>query len=89
MPSPFDVPPVQGVDPTDHDKILTRKTDTKEPFSALVFKIAADPFIGQLAYLRVYSGQIEVGDAVHNSTKSKKERKKMFRTVTWFGLPIK
>jgi len=74
LPSPFDVPPVQGVDPTDHDKILTRKTDTKEPFSALVFKIAADPFIGQLAYLRVYSGQIEVGDAVHNSTKSKKER---------------
>jgi elongation factor G len=74
LPSPLDVPPVQGVDPRSVDKVLSRKTDASEPFSGLVFKIASDPFVGQLAYLRVYSGSVKVGEAVLNATKGKRER---------------
>jgi elongation factor G len=73
LPSPLDVPPTIGLRPgTDHE--LVRTTDDKEPFSALVFKIAADPFVGKLAFFRVYSGTLKAGSYVLNSTKGKKER---------------
>ena len=73
LPSPVDIPPVQGVDPDD-DSIVHRKADDKEPFSALAFKIMTDPFVGQLTFLRVYSGVVNSGDTVLNSVKNKKER---------------
>ena len=59
LPSPVDIPPVQGVDPDD-DSVASRKADDKEPFSALAFKIMTDPFVGQLTFLRVYSGVVTV-----------------------------
>jgi elongation factor G len=74
MPSPLDIPPVEGVDPDDIDKKLLRHADRKEPFSALAFKIINDPFVGQLTFLRVYSGRLESGMAALNSTKGKRER---------------
>ena len=74
LPSPLDVPPIQGHDVRDHDKILTRKADFKEPFSALAFKIMNDPFVGTLVFFRVYSGTLEAGTQIYNSTKEKKER---------------
>ncbi len=73
LPSPVDIPPVQGIDP-DTDEPATRKADDKEPLSALAFKIMTDPFVGQLTFLRVYSGVINSGDTVLNSVKGKKER---------------
>lgn len=73
LPSPVDIPPVQGVDPDD-DSVASRKADDKEPFSALAFKIMTDPFVGQLTFLRVYSGVVNSGDTVLNSVKGKKER---------------
>ena len=73
LPSPVDIPPVQGVDPDD-DSTVHRKADDKEPFSALAFKIMTDPFVGQLTFLRVYSGVVNSGDTVLNSVKNKKER---------------
>ena len=73
LPSPVDIPPVQGVDPDD-DSVASRKADDKEPFSALVFKIMTDPFVGKLAYFRVYSGVMNSGSYVLNATKDKKER---------------
>ena len=73
LPSPLDVPPVVGKDVrTEEDIVRLPKDD--EPFSALVFKLAADPFVGKLAFFRVYSGSIRAGDAVLNSTKDEKER---------------
>ena len=74
MPSPVDIPPVEGTLPGDPDTKVIRKADDKEPFSALAFKIAADPFVGKLAFFRVYSGQISDGSYVYNSTKRKRER---------------
>lgn len=74
LPSPSDVPEVEGTDPRDEEKVLTRKPSADEPFSALAFKIAVHPFFGRLIYVRVYSGQIESGTQVLNSTKGKKER---------------
>jgi len=74
LPSPLDVPPVQGHDVKDAEVVLERKADAKEPFSALVSKIAVHPFFGRLTYIRVYSGALESGAAVINSTKGKKER---------------
>src|SRR6185369_8504362 len=68
LPSPVDIPPVQGLTP-DRSAGLTRKADDKEPFSALVFKIMTDPFVGQLAFFRVYSGRLDTGSYVYNSTK--------------------
>src|SRR5579871_116695 len=59
LPSPLDVPPVEGVDVDHPDKKLVRHSDDKEPFSALVFKIMTDPFVGQLAFIRVYSGRLD------------------------------
>jgi elongation factor G len=73
LPSPIDVPPTIGLRPGTHQE-LVRTTDDKEPFAALVFKIAADPFVGKLAFFRVYSGTLRAGSYVLNSTKGKKER---------------
>ena len=74
LPNPLDVPPMIGHDPRDEEKELTRKPSAEEPFSALAFKIAAHPFFGQLTFIRVYSGHVEAGAQVVNSTKGKKER---------------
>jgi elongation factor G len=73
LPSPLDVPPVIAEDPRTHAEVL-RTVDDSEPFSALAFKIAADPFVGKLAYFRVYSGSLKAGSYVLNATKGKKER---------------
>jgi elongation factor G len=74
LPNPLDVPPMIGHDPRDEEKELTRKPSSEEPFSALAFKIATHPFFGQLTFIRVYSGHVEAGAQVVNSTKGKKER---------------
>jgi elongation factor G len=73
LPSPVDIPPVQGWT-TDRSAAETRKADDKQPFSALVFKIMTDPFVGQLAFFRVYSGKLDTGSYVYNSTKQSRER---------------
>ena len=73
LPSPLDVPPVEGTDPKSKETI-TRKADNKEPFSALAFKIQTDPFVGKLTYFRVYSGTAEAGSYVYNATKGDRER---------------
>ncbi len=73
LPSPVDIPPVEGISVKTGEKIV-RKADDNEPFSALVFKIMTDPFVGKLAFFRVYSGHIKVGDTVYNSGKDRKER---------------
>ena len=74
LPSPRDVPPVAGHDLKDHDLIITRGADDKEPFCALVFKIMSDPYVGKLSYIRVYSGHAKTGDSLYNVTKENKER---------------
>ena len=73
LPSPLDIPDVQGIDP-DNEKTLTRRASDEDPFAALVFKIMTDPFVGQLAYFRVYSGHVESGSGVYNATKGRNER---------------
>ena len=73
LPSPLDVPAVQGIDPKT-DEELTRAASLDAPFSALVFKVMSDPFVGKLTYFRVYSGQISSGDRVLNTTNGKTER---------------
>ena len=73
LPSPVDIPPVQGWT-TDRSAVLSRKAEDKEPFSALVFKIMTDPFVGQLAFFRVYSGKLDTGSHVYNTTKQARER---------------
>ncbi len=73
LPSPLDVPAVEGVHPVTEEPI-TRRTADDEPFSALAFKIMTDPYIGQLTYMRVYSGQLKSGSYVFNATKDRKER---------------
>lgn len=73
MPSPLDIPPIDGTTVDGEEKIV-RHSDDKEPFSALAFKIMVDPFVGKLAFFRVYSGVIESGSYVYNSTKGKRER---------------
>lgn len=74
MPSPLDIPAVQGTDPKDEEKILERKAGDKEPLSALAFKVVTDPYVGKLIYARIYSGTIESGSYIYNATKGKKER---------------
>jgi len=74
LPSPLDVPSVEGWVPGDKSKVLVRKTDAKEPFAALAFKIMTDSFVGTLTYVRVYSGELEAGGYVYNSSKDRKER---------------
>ena len=73
LPSPADIPPVTGTDPKD-GKEIERKALDDEPFSALAFKVATDPFVGQLTFFRVYSGTLKAGSYVLNSTKDNKER---------------
>tara|TARA_R110002096_G_scaffold278213_1_gene472221 strand:- start:270 stop:2411 length:2142 start_codon:yes stop_codon:yes gene_type:complete len=73
MPSPLDVPPVIGIDPRT-DKEVVRKADVNEPFSALAFKIMTDPYVGKLTFTRVYSGRLDKGSYVLNSSTGKKER---------------
>ncbi len=73
MPSPIDVPPIKGVNP-DTEEEVERPSSDEEPFAALAFKIATDPFVGKLCFFRVYSGTIEAGSTVYNSTKDNKER---------------
>ena len=74
LPSPIDLPPTQGTKPGKED-VLERNADDAEPFSALAFKIMTDPYVGKLTYLRVYSGSLEKGDTVYNTTEgNKKER---------------
>jgi elongation factor G len=73
LPSPLDVPPVHGLDPrTEHE--LSRRPDPDEPFSALAFKVMADPYVGKLTYIRVYSGTVSAGDRVVNTTNGRTER---------------
>jgi elongation factor G len=74
LPSPLDVPPVEGHDPEDPSKIIKCKTDFDESMVALAFKIAADPFAGSLTFVRVYSGVLEVGKAYMNTRLGKRER---------------
>ena len=74
LPSPLDMPAIEGHDVRDEEKIIERHADSNEPFSALAFKIMTHPFFGRLTYIRVYSGKLESGGQVINSTKGKKER---------------
>ena len=73
MPSPVDIPPIKGINPETEEED-ERKASDSEPFSALAFKIMADPFVGKLAFFRVYSGTLTSGSYVYNSVKGKKER---------------
>jgi elongation factor G len=74
LPSPLDIPPASGNDPDHPENKLVRKADDSEPFSALAFKIMADSFVGQLVFIRVYSGHLKTGDSVLNVTRGKTER---------------
>ncbi len=74
LPSPLDVPPVEGTSIDNKEEILIRKPSDSEPFAALVFKIMTDPYVGQLAFFRVYSGTLKSGDSVYNVAKSRRER---------------
>ena len=73
MPAPTDVPAIKGIDPRTDEEVERHSSDT-EPFAALAFKIATDPFVGKLCFFRVYSGKLEKGSSVYNSTKDKTER---------------
>ena len=79
LPSPLDIPPITGTLPgqlgdEEGVELLTRAADDSAPFAGLVFKIMADPYVGKLAYFRVYSGKLEAGSYVLNSTRNKRER---------------
>lgn len=73
LPSPVDVPPVRGVNPANGSEV-ERKADDKEPFAALAFKVMTDPYVGQLTFMRVYSGVLSAGSYIYNSSKDSKER---------------
>ena len=73
MPSPLDVPAITGTIPGE-DEVVERKSDDNEPFAALAFKVVTDPYVGKLTYFRVYSGTLDAGSYVYNSTKGKRER---------------
>jgi elongation factor G len=73
LPSPIEIPPVKGIDP-ESGAPVERRADDKEPFSALAFKIMADPFVGQLTFIRIYSGQLKTGDSVYVVSKRRSER---------------
>ena len=73
MPSPLDVPPIKGVNPETEEEEVRHSSD-EEPFAALAFKIATDPFVGKLAFFRVYSGVVKAGDTVYNSSRDNNER---------------
>lgn len=74
LPSPLDIPAIKGTDPKDPEVEISRKPSKDEPFSALAFKIVTDPHVGKLCYFRVYSGSLESGSYVYNSTKGKRDR---------------
>jgi elongation factor G len=74
LPNPLDIPPVKGFNPKDPEVEIIRKADDSEPFTALAFKIAADPFVGKLCFFRVYAGTLESGSYVYNSSTGEKER---------------
>lgn len=74
LPSPLDIPPVEGEDPKDPEKKIIRNADDSEPFSGLAFKVATDPYVGKLVFFRVYSGTITSGSYIQNATTKKKER---------------
>lgn len=74
LPSPADIPPVRGVDLDDPDKVIELPAEDDAPLSALVFKIVADPYVGRLAYFRVYSGTVTQGETVYNPVKNRRER---------------
>jgi len=74
LPNPLDVGAIQAHDPKDYDTIIERHPSSEDPFSALAFKVAVHPFFGRLTYIRVYSGHLDSGSAIINSTKGKKER---------------
>jgi len=74
LPSPLDVPPTMANDPNKNGELVERPAKDEAPFSALVFKIMTDPFVGQLAFIRVYSGSMKTGDSVLNTTKGQRER---------------
>jgi elongation factor G len=73
LPSPLDIPPVNGIDP-ETGEVITRGASDSEPFAALAFKLQTDPFVGQLTFFRVYSGTVEAGSYLYNSTTGNKER---------------
>jgi elongation factor G len=74
LPNPLDVPATEAHDPRDEEKVILRHPDADEPFAALAFKVAVHPFFGRLTYIRVYSGRLDSGAQIINSTKGKKER---------------
>jgi len=74
LPSPADIPPVKGTDPDNEEEVIELSADDSAPMSALVFKIVTDPYVGRLAYFRVYSGVVNQGSMVLNTTKGKRER---------------
>ena len=74
LPSPMDLPPTEGHDIDNNEKIIKRNADENEPFAALAFKIMTDPYVGKLTFFRVYSGSVKTGDSVLNSVSGKKER---------------
>ena len=74
LPSPIDLPPIEGVSPTNPDEVIERHSDPDEPFSALAFKVAVDPFLGKLFFLRVYSGKFEKGGVLYNPATRQRER---------------
>ncbi|MDR1582540.1 MAG: elongation factor G [Prevotellaceae bacterium] len=74
LPSPIDTPAIEGTDPDDPEKIITRKPQSDEPLTALAFKIATDPYVGRLCFFRVYSGELQAGSYVLNTRSGKKER---------------
>ena len=74
LPSPLDIPPIQGTDPNNNDEPIVRNASDEEPFSALAFKVATDPFVGQLIFFRVYSGTLTSGSYIYNPRTRNKER---------------
>ena len=80
LPSPLDIPAVRGTDPSDETKELTRKADESEPTAALAFKIVTDPYVGRLAYIRVYSGKISTGQSMLNTSR-RNQRERVGRLV--------
>jgi len=74
LPSPLDIPPVRGHSVNNPEEVIMRRPDDSEPFAALVFKIMTDPFVGQLCFIRVYSGKLNSGDSIYNVAKGRRER---------------
>ena len=74
LPSPLEVPPIKGVSVDNPDEVIERKPSDTDPFAALVFKIMTDPFVGQLCFIRVYSGKLNAGESIYNVSKGRRER---------------